>query len=375
MPRTMRAARAHPGEAVMRIETIDVPQVENGDVLVRVAAAGLTRGLLSMWRRGMIKLLPAVLGHEMAGTVAAVGERAGQWQVGDRVRIHPTLSCRSCEYCTSEREPMCREVSVMGHTAYTPEAMPLYERYHNGGLAEYIKVPSWSLDRVPDGVSLEVASRVHSMGVGYRALRKAQVPPGGSLILNAATGAAGASVVKFAPTFGIGRVIAVGRSRANLERIRAWEPDRIEILPLEELPAGWEERDGLLNRVMSLTDGRGADALIDFMPTPSAATVQGIRSLRKGGTAVLTGGNYGDLGGLRYGDVMRGQWRIEGNQGYSRSDARAIMGLLGSRTVVMDELVTHRLRLDEVMRAVELIESREGAPLYIVIDPGRTDPA
>ena len=368
----MRAARAHPGEQVMRLETIDVPQIENDDVLVRVAATGITRGLIGMWRRGMIQLLPAVLGQEIAGTVEAVGRDAGAWRAGDRVRVHPTLSCRSCEFCTSEREPMCRSVSVMGHTAYSPEAMPLYERYHNGGLAEFVKAPAWSLDPVPDGVSLEVASRVHSMGVCYRALRKAQVPPGGTLVLNAATGAAGASVVRFARTFGIGRVIAVARSAANLERIKAWDPSFVEIVPLDALVSGWDERDGLLNRLQSLTGGRGADALVDFMPAPSAATIQAIRSLRKGGVAVLTGGNYGDLAGLRYGDIMRGQWRIEGNQGYSRSDARSVLRLLGSGAVKVDDLVTHRLRLDEVMRAVELIESREGGPLYIVIEPART---
>ncbi len=367
----MRAARAHPGERVLRLESIPVPQIENDDVLVRVDATGVTRGLIGMWRREMIQLLPAVLGQEMAGTIAEVGTAVNGWNVGDRVRVHPTLSCRSCEYCTSEREPMCSSVSVMGHMAYTPQAMPLYERYHNGGLAEFVKAPAWSLDLVPEGVSQEVASRVHSMGVCYRALRKAQIPPGGTLIVNAATGAAGSSVVRFAKSFGVGQVIAVSRSRPNLERVRAWDPSFIEVVPIDELAAGWDERDGLHNRLLTLTGGRGADGLVDFMPAPSPATVQAIRSLRKGGTAVLTGGNYGDLAGLKYGEIMRGQWKIEGNQGYSRSDARAVLRLLGSGAVNVDDLVTHRLPLGEVMRAIELIESREGGPLYIVIEPGR----
>jgi threonine dehydrogenase-like Zn-dependent dehydrogenase len=324
-----------------------------------------------MWRRNMIQLLPSVLGHEFAGVVAATAPDVVGWTEGDRVRVHPTLSCRACEFCTSEREPMCGAVSLMGHTAYSPAAMPLYERYHNGGLAQYVKVPAWSLDRVPANVSIELASRVHSMGVAYRALRKAQLGAGSTLIVNAATGAAGGTVVRFARTFGATRVIAVGRSRANLERTKSWDSALIEIVALDGLPAGWDERDGLLNRIQTLTGGRGADALVDFTPAESVATVQAIRSLRKGGVAVLSGGNYGEMSGLRYGDIMRGQWRIEGNQGYARSDARAVLRLLESGAVQLDDMITHRVPLAEAMRAVSLIETREGAPLYIVIEPQR----
>ena len=68
---------------------------------------------------------------------------------------------------------------------------------------------------------------------------------------------------------------------------------------------------------------------------------------------------------------MRGQWRIEGNQGYARSDARAVLRLLESGAVQLDDMITHRVPLAEAMRAVSLIETREGAPLYIVIEPQR----
>jgi D-arabinose 1-dehydrogenase-like Zn-dependent alcohol dehydrogenase len=111
----MLAARAHPGESRFRLERVPIPSIEAGEVLVKVHSAGITHGLLSLWRNGRTQLMPGVLGHEAAGEVAEVGAGASRWRVGDRVRLHPTLTCRDYAYCRSDRETLCNTLAVIGH--------------------------------------------------------------------------------------------------------------------------------------------------------------------------------------------------------------------------------------------------------------------
>jgi len=364
---TMLAARAYPGETRLRLERVAVPTLHDGDVRVRVRAAGMTHGLLSLWHSGRTQLLPGVLGHEAAGEVAEVGPRVSRWRVGDRVRLHPTLTCRDCAYCRSDRETLCSTLAVVGHAVYTREAMPLYEQYHNGGLAEYLRVAEWSLDPLPDEVSFEVGARVHSLAIALRALRKIEPRQGETLVVAAATGATGAAVVKCAPLFGFARVIAIGRSRQNLARIAALEPGLVSTIALEDLSSDWERDDGLTERIRVLTGGQGADCLVDLMPTGASVTMQAIYALHKGGRAVLLGGNYAPLN-IPYGRIMVGNYTITGSNGYMRRDALELLELLRAGRLDIADLFTHRFALADVNAAIDLVETRDGGPLFVTID-------
>lgn len=100
--------------------------------------------------------------------------------------------------------------------------------------------------------------------------------PTDPLVVAAATGTTGAAIVKCAPLFGFARAIAIGRSRANLERVVALEPGFAEPVALEDLSADWERDDGLTQAIRSLTGGQGADCLVDLMPTGASVTTQPI---------------------------------------------------------------------------------------------------
>lgn len=373
----MLAARAYEGERHFRLERIDIPEPSPEDVLVKVEAAGLTRGLLSLWRRGnRIKLLPATLGQEAAGTVAEVGAEVDGFQVGQRVRVHAPVTCRNCYFCATDNEPLCEAVFVIGHAFYGPAAMPMYRRYHNGGLAEYVKVPAANLDPLPDPVDFDVASRLHSLAVGFRTLRKAQLDHGATVVINGATGATGAAAVKCAPLFGVARMILVSRTRGNLEKTAALEPGvPADLIALEELGdlaeergGGWQAQGPLTEAIMAATGGRGADGLVDFLPAQPLATQQAILGLRKGGKAVLSGGNWEQLS-FRYGAIMQRNLEIKGSNGFTRRDARELLALLAAGRMDVSELITHRLSLKDVNDAVDLIDSRSGGPLWIVLQP------
>lgn len=372
MTDTMLAARAHDTETRFRLEEIPVPEIGDEDVLVAVAAAGITRGLLSLWQRtDRIKLLPAVLGHEIAGTVTKVGRDVRTVSEGDRVRVHSPLTRRDDLYALTDNEAASPDVCVIGHAIFGDSAMPLYERYHNGGLAEYVRVPHWSLDLLPSSIGPDIASRVHSLGIAWRALRKADPASGyhgATLVVAGATGAAGGAVVRCAPLWGVARIIAVARTRAALERTASLAPGLVEILPIEELEAGWEQTDGLSARIRELTGGRGADCVIDYLPASPAITLQAIFAMANGGTAVLGGGNWSPLT-IPYGRLVHTNYQIKGSNGLTRRDAAQILSLIEAGRLDPAPLFTHRMPLERVNDAVELIETRAGTPLFITIDP------
>jgi D-arabinose 1-dehydrogenase-like Zn-dependent alcohol dehydrogenase len=134
----MLAARAHRDSPDLTLERGDIRDPGPQDVLIKVAAAGLAPGMMELLKRGAFRHLPT---HEAAGSVAAVGPEVTGIDVRDRVRLQPNLSCRSCGYCQSDREQMRPDAAMIGHAAFGNGPAPLYASYHDGGLADYIRVP------------------------------------------------------------------------------------------------------------------------------------------------------------------------------------------------------------------------------------------
>ena len=362
----MLAARAYPGEESFRLEEIDRPELGHGDALVKVAASGLAPGMLTLWHRGMIKLLPATLGQEIAGTVEQVGDEVDGFRPGERVRVHANLTCRQCEFCLSDREPLCRQCSLIGFAPFGPDAMPLYERYHDGGLAEYVRVPAWSLDPLPEEISFEVGAKIHDLAVASRGLKLAGLEPGSTIVVTAATGAMGVATIKLAASFGVGRVIAVGRSQERLAHVQALAPGLVETLAMEELPETWAE-DRLLTKAILDLVPEGPSAVIDYLPD-GPGTWQAVTSMRTGGSAVVIGGNSAPAM-LPAAAIMVNCWRVVGSRTCTRSDALELINLLEVGGLQVDDLITHRFSLQEVNAAAEAVSSRSEPTWMVVVKP------
>ncbi len=360
----MLAARAYEGEERFRLEQIPVPEIGLGEALVKVEAAGLTHGVLSMWRRrNRIKLLPATLGHQIAGVVVQIGNDAQGYAEGDRVRVHATLCCRDCRFCRNDEETLCASASIIGSAIYGDAGMAMYERYHNGGLAEYVKVPAWTLHRLPDVVPFDVGAKVHDVAISYRAIRRTDPTQGDVLVVTGATGATGSSAVLCAPLFGISRVVAVARSRSNLDRVRALAPELVEVVALDELGEG----DDVKQAIRKAAGGR-PDVMVDLLPAAPEVTLAAFQSLRKGGRAVLVGGNWEELS-IPYGLLRINQWELRGSTGAPRRDAEELVTLIAAGRIDVAPLLTHSFALEKVNDAVDTIDNRTGAPLLVTVKP------
>lgn len=362
----MLAVRAHQDSRDIHLEEIPIPKPSPQDVLIKVASAGLAPGVFAMLEKGLLRHLPTTLGHEVAGTVAAFGDEVTSFTMEDRVRMHANLSCRECKHCLSDREQMCAQGAIIGFNGFGRERMRLYEQYHDGGLAEYIVVPHWLVDKLPDNVSFDVAAKVHDVGSAMRALKCANLEPSSTIILTAATGAMGTSTLKLAEHFDISRVILVARSRERLEALQHLTKVPTEIVALDELGDDWVATKQLVQKLKSLAP-QGVDAVIDFIPS-GQDTWQTVEALGTNGTLVHMGGNHAPLP-ISVAVMMFNCWKVVGTRGNTRSDTDQVLAWLGDGRLNIDELITHKARLSEVKEGVAALQSR-AVPIWMsVVNP------
>lgn len=364
----MLAARVHPGKNAFALEDIPVPEIGPGEVLVKVGTVGISRGLISVWLfTEMIKLLPATLGHEIAGVVAATGPGVSKFRPGDRVHVYAPLGCRraACAPCAEGDESACPSFAMIGYALFQPAGMPIYERYHDGGMAEFVRVPEANLDKLADGISFAAGCKLATAAISWKAVSVARSSaPGGTLLVTGASGANGSLAVACAPLAGFDRVIAVAAHRGPLERLGQMFP-YVTTVATEELETGWEKK-GHLTQALREAAG-GVDAIVDFTPIGPAVAAQCLPVLNRAGRAVLMAGNP-SLIELSYLDIMTRNLRVGGCPHATRSDVRRTAEFVADGELDIDQFVTHRFGLPDAQQAMKTIMLRTGSPALVVLD-------
>ena len=364
---TMIAARAHRGVGELRLETIELPELGPDDVLIQVAAAGIAPGMMKLLEMGRFKHLPTTPGHEIAGVVTAVGTSVDRGLLGYRVRAHPILSCGRCHYCSTDRQQMCSESAIIGHAGFGTGPMALYARYHDGGLAQYARVPESLIDRLPDHVSFDIGAKVHDLANAVRALKCASLPATGRLVITAATGTMGTASIKLACFYGARELVLVARNRERLKDVTPLAGDLpVQLVALDELPSDWATSHALKARIRELLPD-GADAVLDYFPD-GPGSAQALTSMALGGTFVHMGGSGAPLP-FTARDLMVNCWSIVGTRACTRSDTDAVLSLLEKRRLDAEDLITHRFALGDVNRAIDAMRSRSEPIWMAVVKP------
>ena len=257
------------GKEQLRIERVQVPKLDRGDVLVRVRAA-LTCGTdVKVFRRGYhAKMIrpPALFGHELAGDVAAVGSDVSGFHVGQRVVAANSAPCGACYYCERGQENLCEDLL-----------------FNNGAYAEYIRIPhrivSKNMHEIPAHVSYQDAALVEPLACVMRGLEESGVKPGDTVAV-IGLGPIGMMFVRLAKAVYSARVIAIGRRRSQLDRASGMGADEVVLN---------EEGSDVVTPVHKLTGGRGADIVIEAVGLPEVWQLA-IKLLRRGGVVNFFGG-------------------------------------------------------------------------------------
>jgi NADPH:quinone reductase-like Zn-dependent oxidoreductase len=302
----MRAAIFHEfgGPEVVRVEDVATPTPKAGEVLIKVEASALNH--LDLWvRRGLPveTTMPHIGGSDIAGTIAALGERANGWKPGDRVVVNPTLWCERCEWCGRGEHPLCIRFRIIGeHT--------------QGGFAEYVAVPARNLFRVPDDYPLDRAAAASLVFLtAWRGLvTQGRIRPGETVLITGASGGVATAAVQIAAYAGA-RVLAVSTGE-HIERLMELGADKV-----------YDRARGDFSReVWTDTDKRGVDLAFDSVG--EAAWGATLRTLARGGRLVVYGATTGPRAESDLRLIFWKQLRIVGTTMSNRAEFETVMRLV-----------------------------------------------
>ncbi|HTV07155.1 MAG TPA: zinc-dependent dehydrogenase [Acidobacteriaceae bacterium] len=353
IPETMRAA-VYRGINDVRVETVPVPEIGPGEVLIRVAACGICGTDLKKIHTGSHDA-PRIFGHETAGTIAAVGEGVHDFAVGDRVMVFHHIPCGQCYYCRKKTFAQCPVYKKVGCTAgFEPSG---------GGFAEYVRVMDWivrrGLVKIPDGVPFEQAAFVEPVNTCYKAIKNVDLAPDETVL-----------VIGQGP---IGILLAALAARSGARVLTSdLFPERHKIAATyglsRPIDAGKQDVIGLTR---AASERRGADAVI--------LAVGGNSLIKTAMDAARPGGRVLLFAQTQHGEAMIDPAAI-------CMDEKSLIGSYSASEEIQDEgadlvfggysdgfdltrLISHRYSLEDAVEAIRVASNPGPGSMKIFIEP------
>jgi L-iditol 2-dehydrogenase len=353
-PATMRAV-VYRGVNDMRVETVPVPKIGSGELLIKVATCGICGTDLKKIHTGSHSA-PRIFGHEMSGTIVETGEGVTRYAVGERVVVHHHVPCGECYYCRKQTPTQCPLYKRVGVTAgFEPSG---------GGFAEYIRVMDWIVDgrgvvKIPDGVPFEQAAFVEPVNTVLKGVKLLNLADDDTVL-----------VIGQGP-IGLMHAALARRTGARVLTSDLY-PERHAIAARfglkDPIEAG---RENVVERVIAETDGRGADAVI--------LAVGGNALIKTAMDAVRPGGRV-----MLFAQTQHGEVTID--PGAVCMDEKMLMGSYSSSFEILDEvtdlvfggyrngfdltqLISPRFPLEQAVEAIEVASHPKADSMKIMLEP------
>jgi len=354
IPATMRAV-VYRGINDMRVETVPVPRIGRGELLVKVATCGICGTDLKKIHMGSHSA-PRIFGHETAGVIVEAGEGVQNYSVGDRVMVYHHVPCGECYYCRKDMPAQCRTYKKTGTTAgFEPSG---------GGFAEYVRVMDWILAlrgvvRIPDDVPFEQAAFMEPVNTVLKGVKMLNLAPDETVL-----------VIGQGP-IGLMHAALASRTGARVFTSDLF-PERHAIAKRFGLSnfihAGKED---VVKRIFAETEGRGADAVI-LAVGGNALIRTAMDAVRPGGKAML------------FAQTQHGEATID--PGAICVDEKTLLGSYSSSFAIYDEvtelvfggyrngfdltrLISHRFTLEEAVKAIEVASNPQPGSMKIMMEP------
>ena len=332
----------------LELTDLAVPAPVRDEVLIRVAACGIcgsdVHGYDGTSGR---RIPPIVMGHEAAGTIAAVGEGVTSFLEGERVTFDSTIYCGACPPCLRGDVNLCDHRQVLG--------VSCDDYCRAGAFAEFVIVPVRILHRLPENLSFTEAALLEAVAVALHAVSLVPMAAGSTALVVGA-GTIGLLLQQALRVAGCARVFVVDEDPTRLELSR-------EVGATTLLSAGTD----LARQVLQLTDGTGVDVAVEAVGK-TETVIAAIDSVRKGGTVVLVG-NISPEVKLPLQKVVARQIRLQGSCASAGEYPRAIE-LVSSAKIRVKPLITAIAPLDEGPQWFERLHAREPNLMKVVLTPG-----
>jgi L-iditol 2-dehydrogenase len=377
------------GPNSLRLETVPVPHIGPGELLVKVAACGVCPTDIKKIQYGTVPP-PRIFGHETAGTIARTGARVRQFKPGERVALHHHVPCRQCHACRHHAFAQCAQYQRTGITAGFEPA--------GGGYAEYVRVMPFVLPgvvRIPSGNSLLEGAMLEPVNTVLKAVKRLALLRG-DCVLVAGQGPIGLIFTRLLALQGM-RVIATDLIPQRLELAREFGAARVVKIqsPKSEVRRKAEARNPkassrinsplprithpvsrlappavdpqLSTLITQLTEGRGLDAAV--IAVPSAAVVCEAQALVRGGGQVLLFSHTkrGDQTAVDLATVCVEEKDLIGSYSADFLLQREVARLVFSRELDVRRLITHQFPLEQTAAAVQLASHPTADSLKVIV--------
>ena len=352
IPSTMLAA-VYRGVNDVRLETVPVPEIGPGEILVKVHTCGICGTDLKKIATGSHSA-PRIFGHETSGTVAAVGRNVTHFASGDRVMVFHHIPCRQCYYCRHKTFAQCETYKKVGCTAgFEPSG---------GGFAEYVRVMDWIVAngtvRIPDNISFEQASFVEPVNTCMKGIERLQLQPDETVL-----------VIGQGP---IGIILSILAKRAGASVITSdlYEP-RLTIAKAFGLENAINASSiDPVQETRKQTECRGTDAVILAVGGNSLIRTA-MDIVRPGGRVLLFAQTQHGEAGFDPAAVCVDEKTLIGS--YSASvdlQDQSVQFVMGGE-VALEKLISHRFPLQQANQALHLAAHPQPDSMKIVIQPSQ----
>ena len=352
IPATMLAA-VYRGINDIRLESVPVPQIGPGEILIRVHTCGICGTDLKKIATGSHSA-PRIFGHETTGVVAQVGEGVTNFRPSDRVMVFHHIPCGDCYYCRHKVFAQCQTYKKVGATAGFEAS--------GGGFSEYVRVMEWIVSRngvvrIPNGVSFEQASFIEPVNTCMKGIETLRLTPGETVL-----------VMGQGP---IGIMLGVLARRRGARVITSdLLPQRHTIAKgfglIESIDASTSDT---VRTIKQMTEGRGADAVI-LAVAGTGLIRPAMDATRPGGRVLLFAQTQHGEAAIDPAAVCVDEKSLLGS--YSASidlqdeSARFVLG----REMDLERLISHRFPLAQAVEALQLAAHPKPDSMKIVIQPG-----
>ena len=351
IPATMRAA-VYRGSRRVRAETVPVPRLGPGELLVQVEACGICHTDLKKIEHDLLPA-PRIFGHETAGVVVAAGPGAEQYSPGERVCFFHHIPCFRCHYCRFRDYAQCATYKKVGVTAGFEAA--------GGGFAQYVLIKDWivrrGVERIPDHASFARATFVEPINTCLKGLAKLQVRSGESVL-----------VVGQGP---IGLLFTALLRRQGAAHIFVTDlfENRLELGRELGATLAWRAGEETTTGLWRATEGRGADAVIVAASAPGIVE-DSVALARRGGRVMLFAQTAsGDRFTLEGRSVCADDRTLLGSYSACADLQAESAAIVWDPEFPVEKLVTHRFRLEEFESGMRLANRPEQGALKLLVLP------
>jgi L-iditol 2-dehydrogenase len=353
IPATMRAA-VYRGIDDIRMETVPVPVIGPGELLVKIATCGICGTDLKKIHTGSHSA-PRIFGHEMAGIIVRVGEGVTNFKLGERVVVFHHVPCGKCYYCRKKTPAQCEVYKKVGSTAgYEPSG---------GGFAEYIRVADWivanrGVVRIPDEVPFEQAAFLEPVNTCMKGVKSLNLAADETVL-----------VIGQGP---IGVILSALAHRTGAKVLTSdLYPERHALAAKFGLdhPIDGAKED-VVARALEETEGRGADAVI-LAVNGTALIRTAMNAARPGGKVMLFAQTQHGEATIDPGAVCKDEKTLLGSYSSSFDNLDEVIDLvLGGYRNGFDltQLISHRFPLDQAIAAIEIASHPRADSMKIMIE-------